>query len=194
MSELYFASHNLNKVKEIQSIVGDRYTVKSLHDLNLTEEIPETGDTLEDNAVIKAQYLHDRFQVACFADDSGLEVSALNGAPGVYSARFAGPQKDSMGNMTLLLEQLAGQNDRTAQFRTIICFIESDGSVHTFEGAIHGSITETKIGGKGFGYDPIFKPAGYDLTFGQMTSAVKNKISHRALAMQKLQQYLGSKN
>lgn len=169
--------------------MGHLYHIVTPLDLGITEEIPETGHTFHDNALQKAKYLLDRTACDCFADDSGLEVFALEGAPGVYSARYAGEEKDPEANMRLLLQNLMDQPDRSARFVTVIAFIR-DGEHHFFEGEIKGQIIHEKRGEKGFGYDPIFMPDGYDRTFAEMTAEEKNAISHRKIALSKLAEFL----
>jgi XTP/dITP diphosphohydrolase len=186
---LVFATNNPNKLKEIQELLGSTFILKSLHDIACEEDIPETANTLAGNALQKAEYIHDRYGFDVFADDTGLEVNALNGEPGVYSARYAGPEKDSTNNMDLLLKKLKTKSDRSAQFRTSIALI-MDGDKYSFEGTVRGVITEEKEGLEGFGYDPIFKPEGYATTFAQMGLSEKNKISHRGRAFQQMIQFL----
>lgn len=189
MKKIVFATNNLNKLKEIRQILGSQYNVLSLSDINCNEELPETQNTLEGNAIQKAKYVSDNYHVNCFADDTGLEVKALNGEPGVYSARYAGLQRDSGDNMNKLLQELSDKNDRSAQFRTVIALVEND-KVKTFEGKVEGSIAKEKSGNAGFGYDPIFIPESYSITFSEMSTEEKNKISHRGRAVQKLVEYL----
>ncbi len=187
---LVFATKNAHKLEEIRAILGDTVEILSLNDINCHEDIPETADTLEGNAVQKAEFIYKRYGIDCFADDTGLEVEALGGAPGVYSARYAGGEgHDSEANMKKLLAELDGQKDRMAQFRTVICLIEA-GVKHLFEGVVKGEIIEEKRGKTGFGYDPIFVPEGYDETFAEMGGEEKNRISHRARAVQALCAYL----
>ncbi|PWK21832.1 XTP/dITP diphosphohydrolase [Arcicella aurantiaca] len=186
---LCFATNNAHKLEEIQAIWGDSFNLLSLKDINCNEELPETGNTLEANSLQKAQYLYDHYQVNCFADDSGLEVNALNREPGVYSARYAGEQRSHADNMNLLLKNLVGKSDRSAQFRTVITLIQ-DGKISQFEGAIEGQIIEEQRGTDGFGYDPIFMPEGFDRTFAEMSLEEKGKISHRAKAFEKLMNFL----
>lgn len=190
MKTLIFASHNKNKALEIRALLPEDLKLKTLNDLELAEEIPETGETLEDNALIKAQYIYRNFGEACFADDTGLEVESLNGAPGVYSARYAGLQKSSEDNMAKLLAELEGKENRKAQFRTLIAYINEDGNEFLFEGKVEGIIALEKMGEKGFGYDPIFIPEGKPLSFAQMNAKEKNKISHRARSLQAFLQFL----
>lgn len=187
--ELIFASHNQNKVKEIQAILPEGTKLLSLTDINCHDEIVEDGDTLEANAIIKARYVYHTYGESCFADDTGLEVEALNEEPGVYSARYAGEQKNSDDNMNLLLEKLEGQQNRKAQFRTVICLI-INGNEHLFEGIVKGTIIDEKRGEEGFGYDPIFIPEGYTTTFAQMPLSEKNKVSHRKRAFAKMTEFL----
>ena len=188
--KIVFATNNQHKLSEIRQILGDRAEVLSLKDINCDVDIPETGATLEANALQKAQYIYDHYQMNVFADDSGLEVDALGGAPGVYSARYAGGEgHDSEANMAKLLRELGENNNRRARFRTVIALI-IQGQVHEFEGIVNGEITRERRGGEGFGYDPIFQPEGYDKTFAELGAEVKNQISHRARATQKLVEHL----
>jgi XTP/dITP diphosphohydrolase len=199
--KIVFATNNQHKLDEIRSILGEKFEVVSLSDIGCHEEIPETGKTLEENALQKAQYVYDHYHVSCFADDTGLEVDALGGAPGVFSARYAGGEgHDSEANMTKLLHELGNNNNRKARFRTVIALIEkkdvcpcgctSIKLVHQFEGIVNGEIIRERRGGEGFGYDPIFQPEGYDKTFAELGVGIKNTISHRARATQKLDEYL----
>lgn len=188
--KLVFATNNAHKLEEISSILGDKVELLSLKDIRCTTDIPETADTLEGNAMLKAEYIHKHYGLDCFADDTGLEVEALNGAPGVYSARYGGGEgHNSEANMQKLLQNMQGVNNRKAQFRTAICLI-LDGKKHLFEGIVKGEIIKEKRGNAGFGYDPIFMPEGYDKTFAEMGNETKNKISHRALAVEKLCRFL----
>ena len=187
--ELVFVSGNNNKVKEIRKKLPLIYQLKGLKDLNFTEDIPETSNTFEGNAKQKASYIYSKFNVNCFADDSGLEVDYLNGAPGVYSARFAGEEKDDAKNNSLLLEKLNGISNRKARFKTVICLI-LEGKEYFYEGFVEGVITDNYKGDGGFGYDPIFIPNGYDRTFAEMTLEEKNQLSHRAIAVQKMIDFL----
>ena len=190
MKKIVFATNNQHKLSEIRQILGDRVEVLALKDINCDVDIPETGTTLEANALQKAQYIYDHYQMDVFADDSGLEVDALGGAPGVYSARYAGGEgHDSEANMAKLLHELGENNNRKARFRTVIALI-IQGQVHEFEGIVNGEITRERRGGEGFGYDPIFQPEGYDKTFAELGTEVKNQISHRARATQKLVEFL----
>jgi XTP/dITP diphosphohydrolase len=201
--KIVFATNNQHKLSEIRQILGGRVEVLSLNDIGCHEDIPETGNTLEDNALQKAQYVYDHYHIDCFADDTGLEVEALNGAPGVYSARYAAmepmsptgptaPSHDSEANMARLLRELGENNNRCARFRTVIALIQQ-GEVHEFEGIVGGQIIRERRGGKGFGYDPIFQPDGYDQTFAEMTAEEKNSISHRGRATAKLCEFLKKK-
>lgn len=193
IKKLVFATNNAHKLDEIRAILGDKIEVLSLKDINCDADIPETADTLEGNAALKAEYIYNNYGLDCFADDTGLEVEALGGAPGVYSARYAGGDgHDSEANMRKLLKELDGKQNRKAQFRTAICLIEQ-GEEHLFEGIVKGSIIEQKRGASGFGYDPVFMPEGYEETFAEMGNAEKNKISHRARAVEKLCEYLNGK-
>lgn len=190
MRKLVFATNNAHKLEEIRAILGDKVEVLSLKDIGCDADIPETADTLEGNAALKAEYIYRHYGMDCFADDTGLEVEALDGAPGVYSARYAGGEgHDSEANMRKLLTELKGKTNRKAQFRTAICLIEG-GVEHLFEGVVKGEIIEEKRGGSGFGYDPVFVPDGYTETFAEMGSEEKNRISHRARAVQALCMYL----
>ncbi|MEK6476308.1 non-canonical purine NTP diphosphatase [Catalinimonas sp. 4WD22] len=187
--KICFATNNDNKLKEIRQLLGGQFEVQSLKGIGCEEELPENQDTLEGNSAEKARYVYDRYGIDCFADDTGLEVKALDGEPGVYSARYAGPQRSSEDNMQRLLEALKDQDDRTAQFRTVITLILS-GEQHQFEGIVKGYITKSRSGKEGFGYDPIFVSEGYDKTFAEMDIATKNKISHRGIATHKLAAFL----
>lgn len=186
-----FATNNAHKLEEVTAILGNRIEVLSLKDINCHTDIPETADTLEGNALIKARYIFENYQVDCFADDTGLEVEALGGAPGVYSARYAEGGHDSEANMLKLLHNLEGIENRKAQFRTVFALI-IDGKEHLFEGIVKGEIIKNKRGTSGFGYDPIFVPEGYSQTFAEMGNELKNKISHRAIATNKLCKFLNS--
>lgn len=190
MKKLVFASNNAHKLAEIRSILAGRVEVVSLSDIDCHDDIPETADTLEGNALIKARHIWEHYGLYCFADDTGLEVEALDGAPGVYSARFAGEKATFEDNISLLLERLKGvPAPRRAAFRTIIALIDEYGT-HLFEGSVAGEITEERLGGQGFGYDPVFLPAGQTKTFAQLTESEKNSMSHRGRAIQKLVSYL----
>jgi len=188
--KIVFATNNQNKLIEVRKILGNQFKVLSLEDIDCHDDIPEKGQTLEDNALIKAQYVYNKYHVDCFADDTGLEVDALGGAPGVYSARYAGGAgHDSQANMTKLLHELENNNNRRARFRTVIALI-INGKTKTFEGIVNGEIITQRRGGEGFGYDPIFQPEGYNKTFAELGTDIKNQISHRARAVQKLADHL----
>mgnify|MGYP000146922124 CR=1 FL=1 len=187
--KIVFATNNAHKLREIREIMGAEWEVLSLSDIGCHVDIPETADTLAGNAEIKARYIKDHYGYDCFADDTGLLVDALNGAPGVYSARYAGPGHDSAANMALLLKKLDGVTDRKAHFSTVICLILGD-STYFFEGRIDGAITEAPSGVAGFGYDPVFLPEGSEITFAEMTDDAKNAISHRGRATRKLIAFL----
>lgn len=188
--KLVFATNNAHKLEEISSILGDKIELLSLKDIGCHEDIPETADTLEGNALLKSSFIYRNYGLNSFGDDTGLEVEALGGAPGVYSARYAGGEgHDSQANMRKLLRELEGVENRKARFRTVISLI-LDGKEYLFEGIINGEIIKEKRGGSGFGYDPIFKPEGYEQTFAELGAGVKNEISHRALAVKKLAQFL----
>ena len=189
MKTLVFATNNAHKLEEVRAILGNDFQIASLKEIGCHDDIPETADTLEGNAMQKAQYIKDKFGMDCFADDTGLEVEALNNAPGVFSARYAGPGHDSEANMKKLLSEMQGKENRKARFRTVIALL-LDGKEYTFEGIVKGNIIEEKRGGSGFGYDPIFVPEGYDLTFAELGNDIKNKISHRAEAVKKLSAFL----
>lgn len=192
--KIVFATNNSHKLEEIRQILGESIEVLSLADINCHEDIPETAPTIEGNAMMKARYVYDKYGTPCFADDTGLEVEALDGAPGVYSARYAGGEgHDSEANMRKLLHELEGKENHRAQFRTVIALIEQkDGKpvAHTFEGKIEGHISDEKRGTSGFGYDPIFVPEGYEQSFAELGNEIKNKISHRARAVARLAEYL----
>lgn len=187
--KLVFATHNAHKVDEVRAILPASVELVGLAALGCHDEIPETGDTLRDNALQKVQYIHDRFGVDCFADDTGLEVEALDGAPGVYSARYAGEPADFAKNRAKLLSALAGISNRRAQFRTVVSLILND-KTYFFEGIVTGRIIAEERGVGGFGYDSVFVPDGYDKTFAELPAAVKNSISHRARAMEQLNNFL----
>lgn len=186
--KIVFATHNQNKTKEVAALLPN-IELLSLESIQCHEDIEETEDTLEGNAKIKANYVTDNFQLSCFADDTGLEVEALNGAPGVYSARYAGEEADAEKNMEKLLAAMEGKTNRNAKFRTVIV-LNLDGKQHIFQGVCEGEILEKKSGSEGFGYDPIFKPKGYDISFAEMSMDEKGKISHRGLAVSKLISFL----
>lgn len=183
--EIVFATNNLHKLEEIRQIIGNKFNILSLKDINCNEEIPETATTLEGNAEIKARYIKEHYGYDCFADDTGLEVEALGGEPGVLSARYAGENHDSQANMELLLKNLSGKENRAARFRTVIALLIGD-ELTLMDGIVEGVITHERAGDSGFGYDPIFKPNESDVTFAQMSSDDKNKISHRGRATVKL--------
>lgn len=186
---LCFASNNEHKLNEIQKAIGGDIQLVSLNQIGCYEELPETRDTLEGNSLQKAEYVFSHFQIPCFADDTGLEVEALQGAPGVYSARYAGEQRNSNDNIDLLLKNLKGVSDRKAQFRTIITLLGFESGPLFFEGIIRGEIITERRGTAGFGYDPIFVPDGFSRTFAEMSLEEKNQLSHRALAVRKLIDY-----
>ena len=209
--KIVLATNNEHKLSEIRAILGPKFEVVSLADIGCHEDIPETGATLEENALMKAEYIYDKYHLSCFADDTGLEVEALNGAPGVYSARYASLESvatesqqtlshDSEANMARLLRELENNNNRKARFRTVIALIQkkdvcpcgctSIKLIHKFEGIVNGEIIREKRGGEGFGYDPIFQPEGYTETFAELGADIKNKISHRARAVAKLAEFL----
>ncbi|MDP2388216.1 MAG: non-canonical purine NTP diphosphatase [Bacteroidota bacterium] len=186
---LIFATHNKNKVFEVTKLVSKDHEILNLSDINYSEDIPETGDTLEENALLKARFIHKIFNKNCFSDDSGLEIESLNNEPGVYSARYAGEEKSDEANMNKVLEKLNGSHSRSAQFRTVIVLIIA-GKEYLFEGIIKGKIAVKKKGSNGFGYDPIFIPNGFIKTFAEMSIEEKNLISHRAIAIKKLTAFL----
>ena len=188
---MIFVTNNSHKLQEVSAMLGGKINLQSLRDIGCMDDIPETAETLEGNALMKARYIYEHYGTDCFADDTGLEVIALGGEPGVYSARYAGPGHDSEANMQKLLKELEGKENRKAQFRTAICLI-MDGEEHLFEGIVKGEIIREKRGGAGFGYDPIFVPEGHELTFAELGNDVKNSISHRARAVEKLCQFLNS--
>ena len=187
--KLVFATNNKHKIREISDLLDSRFEVIGLTDIGITEDIPEDADNLADNALFKARYVHERTGLNVFADDTGLEVDALGGAPGVYSARYAGTSKDPSDNIIKLLKELEGVEDRKARFRTVIALIY-DNSEYLFEGKVEGGIIQMRRGTGGFGYDPVFIAEGYDQTFAEMPLSEKNKISHRAMAMRKLIEFL----
>ena len=201
MKRIVFATNNQHKLQEIRDILGSGYEVVSLKEIGCDVDIPETGNTLEENALQKAQYIYDHYHVSCFADDTGLEVEALDGAPGVHSARYAeGTDHDSEANMAKLLRELDGKENRQARFRTVCCYLApqvvcpcgctSIKKIHQFVGIVNGHIATEKHGTEGFGYDPIFVPEGYDQSFAELGEEIKNGISHRARAVKKLVEYL----
>jgi len=187
---LCFATNNRHKLFEVGHLLGKKFKLVSLQDLNHHEELAEDFLTLEENARQKAEFIFRKYKIPCFADDTGLEVAALNGKPGVLSARYAGPQKNSDDNISLLLENLKGQSLRSAQFRTVIVLVGEDYGVQSFEGKVEGTIIDQPRGTKGFGYDPVFVPTGYNITLAEMTVEEKNSISHRAIAVHKLVRFL----
>ncbi len=188
MIELVFATNNAHKLEEVQAVVGNGFRILTLADIGCLEDIPETGDTFEANATQKSTFIHERYGLACFADDSGLEVLALGNEPGVYSARYSGT-RDMDRNIDLLLHRLGDNTDRRARFRTVISLRDGD-TEHLFEGTVVGHIGFERRGNGGFGYDPLFTPQGHDRTFAQLSAAEKNAISHRAIAVSKLAEFL----
>lgn len=188
--DLVFASNNQHKVEEVQVLIGTKINLKSLNEIGCHDEIPETGDTFIENAGQKSRFVYERYHLNCFADDSGLEIDALNGEPGVHSAHYSG-SRDFQENMSLVLARLEVKTDRKARFKTVISLI-LEGKEHLFEGVIEGKISLKQSGKRGFGYDPIFIPEGYEISFAEMSAEEKNKISHRARAMEKLIQFLNS--
>lgn len=195
MKRIVFATNNQHKLQEIREILSPEFEIVSLKEIGCHEDIPETGNTLEENALQKARYVSERYHISCFADDTGLEVEALEGAPGVHSARYAeGTDHDSEANMTKLLRELEGKENRQARFRTVIALIElgeeETENVHLFEGIVEGHISTERQGTEGFGYDPIFVPEGYEKSFAALGETIKNHISHRARAVKKLAEYL----
>lgn len=189
MEKLVFATNNEHKLSELRQIIGGSFELLSLGDIGCHDDIPETADTLEGNALQKARWIKERYGYDCFADDTGLEVDALGGQPGVYSARFAGPGHDSKANMAKLLAMLEGEENRRARFRTVIALIKG-GETHLFEGIVDGEIMKFPSGSEGFGYDPVFRPEGWEMTFAEATPDEKNAVSHRGRAVAKLIAYL----
>jgi len=189
MRKIVFATGNANKVKEIKAQLPDSIELLSLKDIGCEEELPENQDTLEGNAVEKAVYVYERYGVDCFSEDTGLQVDALNGEPGVYSARYAGESKDSNKNMDKVLQGLEGVEDRKARFRTVIAIIE-EGVIKQFDGVVEGEILKERSGSEGFGYDPIFKADAFDVSFAEVSIEQKNSVSHRGRAVKKLIEYL----
>ncbi len=189
--EIIFATNNKNKLKEVSAILGENYQISTPKENGITEDIPEEQPTIEGNASQKSHYIYDRVHKNCFSDDTGLEIEALNGAPGVYSARYAGEHCSFDDNMNKVLQEMTGKTNRKACFRTVISLI-IDGKEHQFEGRIDGEILCERQGKEGFGYDPIFRPNGYTESFAEMSIELKNKISHRGLATQKLEKFLKS--
>lgn len=192
IKQIIFATNNAHKLSEVQAVLGDRFRLVTLAECGITKEIPEDAPTLEGNALQKARYVHERTGADCFADDTGLEVDALDGAPGVHSARYATDGHDFAANNRLLLRNLAGAADRSAHFRTVIALI-LDGREYLFEGRVDGRIAESEAGCGGFGYDPLFVPEGFDKTFAEMGADEKNAISHRGRAVRRLVEFLQSK-
>lgn len=190
--KIIFATNNKHKLKEISQIAGSRFELISLEDIGLTGDIPEESDTLEGNALFKARYIFDKTGIPTFADDTGLEVEALDGRPGVFSARYAGPGKNDLENIQKILKELKNKTNRKARFRTVIAFIPPDGREILFEGTVNGKIGTEPRGSHGFGYDPVFLPEGYDLTFAEMDAELKNSISHRSRAFAKFATYLNN--
>lgn len=191
MIKLVFATNNENKIKEINALLTNSIKLLSLKDIGCYEDIPETANTIEGNAIMKAKYVYEKYGYNCFADDTGLEIKSLNGEPGVFSARYAGEEKNANKNMDKVLQKLAPFSDRAAQFKTVVALV-INGEISTFEGIIEGEITSEKHGKDGFGYDPIFKPNGYEITFAEMPLSEKNNISHRGRAVKKLIDFLNS--
>ncbi|MBE9577132.1 non-canonical purine NTP diphosphatase [Flavobacterium proteolyticum] len=191
--KLVFASNNKNKIQEIQALVSNSIQILSLEEIGCTEDIPETADTIEGNAILKANYVTEKYGYDCFADDTGLEVYALNGAPGVYSARYAGEQKDANDNMDKLLDELKDKSNRKANFKTVIA-LNLNGKQNLFTGIINGKIIDEKIGTNGFGYDPIFVADGYNKTFAELSMEEKSTISHRGIAVKELILFLQKQN
>ena len=191
MKRICFATNNKHKIAEVSQMLEGKYELVSLEEIGCHEELPEEQDTMEGNSRQKAEYVWQKYNISCFADDSGLEVETLNGAPGVYSARYAGPQRSDSDNINLLLKNLEGQTNRRARFKTSITLI-LNGQEHQFEGTVNGTITKEWKGNKGFGYDPVFLPDGYEQTFAEMTGEQKNAISHRGHAVRKLVEFLKS--
>lgn len=187
--KLVFATHNIHKLREVQQLLPDSIELLSLNDINCFDEIPETGSTLEENAKIKADFVTQTYGLNCFSDDTGLLIDVLDGRPGVFSARYAGEGKNAQDNMTKVLNELENQTDRNAHFKTVI-HLNWNGEPYVFEGIVEGEITHNQFGKGGFGYDPIFKPLGYDRTFGELSSETKNAISHRGRAVAKLVAFL----
>lgn len=192
MKKICFATNNAHKLAEVQSILGDRFEVQSLKDIGFEGELPETHETLEENSLEKAEYLFKQFRIPVFSDDSGLEVTALGGKPGVHTAHYAG-DRNAEKNMDKVLSELDGANDRSGQFRAVVTYIDAAG-VQQFEGIIKGQVALEKIGKDGFGYDPIFIPEGYDQTFAVLSAEVKNTMSHRKRSVEKLAQFLKKLN
>ena len=189
MQQLVFATNNHHKIEEVLAKIGHQFIILSLDDIGCTDDIEETGTTFAANASIKSHYIYSKYQLSCFGDDSGLEIDALNGEPGVYSARYAGKHGDHQANMDKVLTLLNAQTNRKARFKTVISLV-LDGKEHFFEGTVEGTIRNQRSGSQGFGYDPIFQPDGYTITFAEMTMQQKNAISHRARAVEKMIAFL----
>ena len=192
MIRICFATNNSHKLYEVREALSSQFEIVSLEDINCFDELPETSETIEGNSLQKANYVLDHYHIPCFADDTGLETEALNGAPGVYSARFAGPQKSSDDNINLLLQKLKHAENRKARFRTVITLVGLNSEPRFFEGIIEGSITTSRRGSSGFGYDPVFQPDGLKVTFAEMDIQQKNQLSHRAIAVRKLAAFLSN--
>ncbi len=188
---IYLATQNSHKVDEIKDLLGDLFDIRTVYELGLVEDIPETGQTLHENSFQKASYIAELYQVTCLSDDSGLEVAALGGAPGVYSARYAGEPKNDLANLQKLLREMEGQANRSARFVTVLTF-HHQGQFEQFEGEVIGEITEEPRGDQGFGYDPVFQPQGHTRTFAEMSMAEKNQLAHRARALQKFKAFLSN--
>ncbi len=187
--KITFATGNANKVREVNEVLPDDFQISSLTEIGCTEDIPETSPTIEGNAIQKAKYVFDNYGVNCFSEDTGLEIDALGGAPGVNTARYAGEDRDPQANINLTLKNMKGKSNRSARFKTVIALI-IDGNIHTFEGIAEGEITQAPSGASGFGYDPIFRPKGYEQTFAELGMEIKKKISHRSQAVRKLVAFL----
>ncbi|WP_431844615.1 RdgB/HAM1 family non-canonical purine NTP pyrophosphatase [Pedobacter ginsengisoli] len=188
IQELVFATNNKHKTEEIQSILGNQFKILTLTDIGCTVDIPETGNSFEENATLKSSYVAEHYRLDCFADDSGLEIEALNNEPGIYSARYSGIKDDQI-NLELVLQKMEGLTNRKARFKTMISLMKNGKNI-LFEGVINGTIRQVPAGDHGFGYDPVFEPLDYTVTFAQMSMSEKNRISHRAIAMQKLIAFL----
>lgn len=190
--KICFATNNAKKIEEVKAALGPEFEIVSLQEIGCMEELPETGDTLDHNAFQKARFVKEHFGVDCFADDTGLEVDSLHGAPGVYSGRFAGEPRSDERNIALLLEKMKGETNRTARFRTVIALI-LNGHEYSFEGIAEGEILDMKVGHGGFGYDPVFRPNGFDRTFAELTLTEKNEVSHRGKAVKALISFLSNR-
>lgn len=190
--KILFATNNEHKLRELQQILGNKFELWGLEDINCFEEIPETSPTIEENSMEKAEYVYNKFNTDCFADDTGLEIEALDGRPGVYSARYAGDKRNMDKNIEKVLSELQNDKNRNARFKTVVSLI-LNGDKHQFEGIVNGKIINDKRGFSGFGYDPVFVPNGYNITFAEMDAELKNKISHRGIAVQKLVKFLTEK-